>query len=43
MIESDLVEFGPARVTVVDDPIYAGALGALRLAQDMPESEWAST
>lgn len=43
VIESDLVEFGPARVTVVDDPIYAGALGALRLAQDMPESEWAST
>ena len=42
VIESDLAEFGPARVTVVDDPVYAGALGALRLAQDMPESEWAS-
>ncbi len=42
VIESDLAEFGPARVTVVDDPVYAGALGALRLAQDMPESEWTS-
>ena len=42
VIESDLAEFGPARVTVVDDPIYAGAIGALRLAQDMPDSEWAS-
>lgn len=39
VIESDLAEFGPARVTVVDDPVYAGAL---RLAQDMPEPEWAS-
>ena len=42
VIESDLAEFGPARVTVVDDPVYAGALGALKLAQDMPESEWES-
>lgn len=25
VIESDLAEFGPARVTVVDDPVYAGA------------------
>ena len=40
VIESNLAEFGPARVTVVDDPIYAGALGALKLAQDMPDSEW---
>ena len=42
VIESDMAEFGPARVTVVDDPIYAGALGALKLAQDMPDSEWES-
>lgn len=42
VIESHLSEFGSARVTIVDDPVYAGALGALRLAQDMPESEWAS-
>jgi rod shape-determining protein MreB len=42
VIESHLSEFGSARVTIVDDPVYAGALGALKLAQDMPESEWAS-
>ncbi len=40
VIEADLAQLGPARATVVDDPIYAGALGGLRLAQDMPESEW---
>ena len=40
VIEANLAEFGAARVTAVDDPIYAGALGALKLAQDMPESEW---
>ena len=42
VIESDLAEFGPARVTVVNDPVYAGARGALKLAQDMPEDEWES-
>jgi len=42
VIEANLAEFGPARVTAVDDPVFAGALGALKLAQDMPESEWAS-
>ena len=42
VIEADLAGEGPARVTVVDDPIYAGALGALKLAQDMPETEWES-
>ena len=39
-VRSNLSEFGNCRVTVVDDPIYAGAVGALKLAQDMPESEW---
>jgi rod shape-determining protein MreB len=39
-IESELSEFGPSRVSVVTDPIYAGTLGALKLAQDMPDSEW---
>ena len=42
VIEANLAEFGPARVTAVDDPVFAGALGALKLAQDMPESEWAT-
>jgi rod shape-determining protein MreB len=39
-VRSNLSEFGPCRVTIVEDPVYAGALGALKLAQDMPESEW---
>ncbi len=42
VIEADLAQFGPSRVTVVDDPIYAGARGALKLAADMPENEWQS-
>jgi hypothetical protein len=42
VIENDMAEFGSSRVRVVDDPIYSGALGALKLAQDMPETEWES-
>jgi hypothetical protein len=40
IIENDLAEFGSSRVRVVDDPIHSGALGALKLSQDMPETEW---
>lgn len=39
-IESELSEFGPSRASVVSDPVYAGSLGALKLGQDMPDSEW---
>lgn len=39
-VRSNLTEFGPCRVTAVDDPVFAGATGALKLAQDMPDSEW---
>ena len=39
-VRSNLTEFGSCRVSTVEDPIYAGAYGALKLAQDMPESEW---
>jgi rod shape-determining protein MreB and related proteins len=39
-VRSNLTEFGPCRVTVVEDPVYAGAAGALKLATDMPEVEW---
>ena len=35
-----LKDFGSFDVTVVDDPLYAGAEGALALAQDMPEEYW---
>ena len=39
-VRSNLTEFGPCNVSGVEDPIYAGAYGALKLAMDMPESEW---
>jgi hypothetical protein len=42
-VRSNLSEFGPCKVNAVEDPIYAGALGALKLAQDMPEIEWRQT
>ncbi|MBW2062390.1 MAG: rod shape-determining protein [Deltaproteobacteria bacterium] len=31
---------GYGRVTVVEEPLYAGANGALRLAKDMPDEYW---
>ncbi len=39
-IEDALKEYGPCRVHTVDDPLFAGAEGALALAQDMPEEFW---
>ena len=39
-IEEALSEDGPCKVSVVSDPIYASADGALALAQDMPEEYW---
>lgn len=39
-IERSLAEFGPCRARVVDDPVYAGAGGALKLAMDMPQEYW---
>ncbi len=35
-----LSEMGPCNVTVVDDPLYAGARGGLELAKDMPYEYW---
>lgn len=35
-----LKEYGEFNVTVVDDPLFAGADGALALAEDMPEEYW---
>lgn len=40
VLEEQLKEYGPYKVTPVDDPLYAGAEGALALAQDMPEEYW---
>jgi rod shape-determining protein MreB len=39
-IEQAMKEYGGARVTVVDEPLYAGANGALQLAVDMPGEYW---
>jgi len=39
-IEHGLSDIGGAKVRVIDDPIFAGADGALKLAQEMPKSYW---
>ncbi len=39
-LEDRLKEYGPTRVRTVDDPLFAGAKGALALAQDMPDEYW---
>jgi len=39
-LQDALKEYGPCRVSSVEDPLFAGSDGALRLAQDMPEKYW---
>lgn len=39
-LESGLEELGGGRVIIVDDPVFTGAQGALKLAQDMPMQYW---
>jgi rod shape-determining protein MreB len=39
-IQDNLKEFGPCKVRTVEDPLFAGSEGALKLAQDMPEKYW---
>jgi rod shape-determining protein MreB len=41
-ITDALKEIGPCTVMRVDDPLYAGSDGALKLAQDMPVKYWES-
>ena len=39
-IEKGLSGLGTIKATTVKDPVYASAIGALKLGQDMPISEW---
>ena len=39
-LERTLAEFGGGTVTLVDDPIFAGAAGSLMIAEDAEESDW---
>jgi len=39
-IEDGMSDIGGGRVTVVEEPLYAGANGALQLALDMPGEYW---
>ncbi len=39
-VEDGLVDIGTAKVNVVEEPVYAGANGALQLAVDMPGEYW---
>lgn len=39
-IERNLSDLGLVRVNLIEDPIFAGAVGGLLLAQEMPLEEW---
>ena len=39
-IEEGLSSLGGGHVTHVDEPLFAGASGALKLAVDMPDDFW---
>ena len=41
MITTALKDYGPVKVTCVDDPERIGAVGALKLAREVPPSHWA--
>ena len=39
-LQDALKEYGPCKVSCVADPLFAGAGGALKLAQDIPPKYW---
>jgi rod shape-determining protein MreB len=39
-LEKTLEDLGGGKVTLVDDPVFAGAQGGLAIAQDADESDW---
>jgi rod shape-determining protein MreB len=39
-LQDALKEYGTCKVTCVSEPLFAGADGALKLAQDMPSKYW---
>jgi rod shape-determining protein MreB len=39
-LQETLKEYGTFKVTCVEDPLFAGAKGGLKLAQDMPSKYW---
>ncbi len=39
-LQDALKEYGSCSVTAVDDPLFAGSNGALKLAEDMPVKYW---
>jgi rod shape-determining protein MreB len=39
-LQDALKEYGPCNVTCVEDPLFAGSNGALKLAEDMPAKYW---
>jgi rod shape-determining protein MreB len=39
-LEKALAELGGGKVTVVDDPVFAGANGGLAIALDADENDW---
>jgi rod shape-determining protein MreB len=39
-LKAVLKDFGPIQIKIVDDPMFAGAAGAMKLAQEMPKNYW---
>jgi rod shape-determining protein MreB and related proteins len=39
-LQDALKEYGPCKVTCVNEPLFAGSDGALKLAKDMPSKYW---